>query len=75
MNIRSRVLSHLRATDEAKMIAQTLRVDFIETAGELGALLLEARLIKEQSPLFNQRLRRTRRLYSLRLVQTSKGTV
>jgi len=56
------------------MIAQTRRIDFIETAGELGALLLEARMIKEQSPLFNQRLRRTRRLYSLRLVQTSKGT-
>jgi excinuclease Cho len=56
------------------MIAQTRRIDFIETAGELGALLLEARMIKEQSPLFNQRLRRTRRLYSLRLVQTSKST-
>jgi excinuclease Cho len=75
VNIRSRVLSHLRAADEAKMISQTRRIDFIETAGELGALLLEARMIKEQSPLFNQRLRRTRRLYSLRLSQTNKGTV
>ena len=49
------------------MIAQTRRIDFIETAGELGALLLEARLIKEQSPLFNQRLRRTRRLCSIQI--------
>ena len=53
VNIRSRVMSHLRTADEANMIAQTLRLDFIETAGELGALLLEARMIKEQSPLFN----------------------
>ena len=60
VNIRSRVMSHLRAPDEARMIAQTRRIDFIETAGELGALLLEARMIKEQSPLFNQRLRRIR---------------
>ena len=57
------------------MIVQTRRIDFIETAGELGALLLEARMIKEQSPLFNQRLRRIRRLCSIRLSQTDKGTV
>ena len=75
VNIRSRVMSHLRAPDEARMVTQTRRIDFIETAGELGALLLEARLIKEQSPLFNQRLRRIRRLCSIRLSQTDKGTV
>jgi excinuclease Cho len=75
VNIRSRVLSHLRTPDEARMIAQTRRIDFIETAGELGALLLEARMIKEQSPLFNQRLRRSRRLCSIHLLQTGKGTV
>ena len=74
VNIRSRVMSHLRTADEANMIAQTLRLDFIETAGELGALLLEARMIKEQSPLFNQRLRRTRRLCSIRLCQPNKNT-
>jgi len=47
VDIRSRVLAHLRAEDEAEMIVQTRRVDFIETAGEIGALLLEARLIKQ----------------------------
>ncbi len=73
VNIRSRVLSHLRTPDEAKMIAQTRRIDFIETAGELGALLLEARMIKEQSPLFNQRLRRTRRLCSIHLSDKNAG--
>ncbi|MEY3765495.1 MAG: Excinuclease cho, partial [Pseudomonadota bacterium] len=58
VDLRSRVLAHLRAADEAEMMAQTRRVEFIETAGELGALLLEAQLIKQQSPLFNIRLRR-----------------
>ena len=73
VDIRSRVMSHLRAPDEASMIAQTRRIDFIETAGEIGALLLESRMIKEQSPLFNQRLRRVRTLCSIRLTPTDKG--
>jgi excinuclease Cho len=73
VDIRSRVMSHLRAPDEASMIAQTRRIDFVETAGEIGALLLESRMIKEQSPLFNQRLRRVRTLCSIRLTSTYKG--
>lgn len=73
VDIRSRVLAHLRAEDEAEMIAQSRRVDFIETAGEIGALLLEARLIKQQSPLFNIRLRRLRNLCSIRLEEMAGG--
>ena len=75
VDIRSRVMSHLRTPDEASMIAQTRRIDFIETAGEIGALLLESRMIKEQNPLFNQRLRRVRTLCSIRLSQAEKGVV
>ena len=75
VDIRSRVMSHLRAPDEASMIAQTRRIDFIETAGEIGALLLESRMIKEQSPLFNQRLRRLRTLCSIQLKQDAYGLV
>jgi len=66
INIRSRVLSHLRTPDEASMLRQSRRITWILTAGEIGALLLEARLIKEQQPLFNKRLRRNRQLCSLR---------
>lgn len=73
VDIRSRVLAHLRAEDEAEMIAQSRRVDFIETAGEIGALLLEARLIKQQSPLFNIRLRRLRNLCSIQLAGKAEG--
>lgn len=75
IDIRSRVLSHLRAPDEASMVAQTRRIDFIETAGEIGALLLESRMIKAHSPLFNQRLRRIKTLCSIRCIPTANGAV
>ncbi len=62
VNLRSRVLSHLRTPEEAAMLRQSRRITWQRTAGELGALLLEARLIKEQQPLFNKRLRRNKQL-------------
>ncbi|CCG87141.1 excinuclease Cho [Erwinia piriflorinigrans] len=67
VNIRSRVLSHLRTADEARMLRQATRISFIPTAGELGALLLEAQMIKLQQPLFNKRLRKNRQLCSLQI--------
>lgn len=67
VNLRSRVMSHFRTPDEAAMLRQSRRISWICTAGEIGALLLEARLIKEQQPLFNKRLRRNRQLCSLQL--------
>jgi excinuclease Cho len=42
VNLRSRVLSHLRNPDEANLLRQTRRISHIRTAGEIGALLLEA---------------------------------
>jgi excinuclease Cho len=72
IDIRSRVLAHLRAEDEAEMMSQTHRVEFIQTAGEIGALLLESHLIKQLSPLFNIRLRRIRNLCSIQLSQASE---
>lgn len=67
VNLRQRVLSHLRTVEEARMLRQARRISHIRTAGEIGALLLEARLIKQQHPLFNQKLRRNRQLCSLTL--------
>ena len=62
VNIRQRVLSHFSAdyrhNKEMNLSQQTRRVDWIETGGELGALLTESRLIKESMPIYNQRLRR-----------------
>jgi excinuclease Cho len=67
VNLRSRVLSHLRNPDESRMLRQATRISFIRTAGEIGALLLEAQMIKAQQPLYNQKLRRNRQLCSLQL--------
>lgn len=67
VNLRSRLLSHMRNADEARMLRQASRISHIRTAGEIGALLLEAQLIKQQQPLYNQKLRRNRQLCALRL--------
>ena len=67
VNIRARLLSHLRTADEARMLRQTRRISHIRTAGEIGALLLEAQMIKAQHPLFNQKLRRNKQLCSLQM--------
>lgn len=75
VNLRARVLSHLRNPDEARMLRQTRRITHQRTAGEVGALLLEASLIKQQQPLYNQKLRRSRQLCALRLSATGRPEV
>jgi excinuclease Cho len=72
INIRARVLSHLRTPEEGRMLEQSSRIEFRRTAGEIGALLLESRLIKEMQPLYNKKLRRTREMCALRLVPGTK---
>lgn len=67
IDIRSRLLAHLRTQEEARMLRQAQRIEYRQTAGEIGALLLESRLIKELQPLKNKRLRRQQRLCSLRI--------
>lgn len=75
IHLRARLLQHLRNAEEARMLQQTRRISFIRTAGEIGALLLEAQLIKQQQPLFNHQLRRNRQLCSLQLTQTHPEVV
>ena len=67
VNLRARLLSHLRNPDEDRMLRQATAISFERTAGEIGALLLEASMIKQQQPLYNQKLRRNRQLCALRL--------
>lgn len=67
INLRARVLSHLRNPEEARLVSQTRCFEHQRTAGEVGALLLEAQLIKQRQPLWNQKLRRNRQLCALRL--------
>lgn len=67
VDIRARVMAHLRDPAEAAILRQARHVSCERTAGEIGALLLESRLIKSQQPLYNQRLRRRRHLHAWRL--------
>ena len=67
VNIRSRVLCHLRTPQEARLLQQSRYVEFHRTAGDIGALLLESRLIKQLQPVHNKMLRRTRDMCTLRL--------
>jgi DNA polymerase-3 subunit epsilon len=59
--LRERVLDHFRggASDakSKKLAALVRRVEWTETAGELGALLLEAREVRERQPVYNRQLR------------------
>lgn len=75
INLRTRLLSHFRTEEEARMLRQTVRISYIRTAGEIGALLLEAQLIKQQQPLFNQQLRRNRQLCALQLINGAPEVV
>jgi len=66
INLRSRVLAHFsgdhRDARDMKIAQQVKRVDWSETAGELGALIEEARLVKSLAPVYNRRLRRAAEL-------------
>jgi len=55
-----------RDAKDMKIAHQVKRVDWIETGGELTALIKEARLVKELAPVYNRRLRRTTELCAWR---------
>ncbi len=64
VGLRSRVMAHFSGdhqnNKDTQLSLQVRRIEWIETAGELGALLKEVELIKTMAPLCNRRLRQTR---------------
>lgn len=62
--------SHFNAnyvnTREYKITSQTESLEAIESAGELGALLLESALVKKHQPLYNRKLRNARQMVVLK---------
>jgi len=58
--MRQRVLQHFIAG--ASWTPRVRRIEWQRTAGELGALLREAKLVKALEPAYNRRLRRPERL-------------
>jgi len=71
IKLRSRVMSHFQAASreprEMRIAQEVRRIEWVETAGELGALLLEARLVKDKQPVYNRQLRRERTLCAWQL--------
>ena len=71
VNLRDRARSHFssdyRSANDVRISSEIQRIEVDETAGELGALLREARLVKELLPLHNHRLRRKMNTVFLRL--------
>lgn len=71
IELRTRVFSHfsdaLHNSKEAQIVQQTKRIDYTACAGDMGAQLLESRLIKQHQPLYNRQLRRRKVLLSWQL--------
>lgn len=71
VDIRQRVGSHFsadhRSHKEMQMAQSVVRIEHEETAGEMGALLLENQQIKQLSPIFNRRQRRYKSLWTIEL--------
>lgn len=71
INLRDRVRSHFsgdyRSANDVRISGEIQRIEVDPTAGELGALLKEARLVKELLPLHNYRLRRKMNACFIRL--------
>ncbi len=61
-NLRERVGAHFssdyRSSTDARLSAEIRRIEFEETAGEIGALLRESALVKSLMPAHNHALRR-----------------
>ena len=79
ISLRSRVMGHFQGAltqrKEMKLSLQVRDIDWIETSGELGALILESKLIKERMPSMNIKLRRSKDLCAWSLEEDSDGAL
>ena len=71
VNIRARVLSHFSrdhaSTKEMRISQEIKHIEWLTTAGDFSALMLESRLVKERQPIYNRQLRNERQLCSWKL--------
>lgn len=76
-NIRRSALAHFaldrKHNRDVLLQEETRRIDWIETAGELGAQLAELRLIKTLNPSLNPHKKRENELCSWKLVPAENG--
>ena len=72
-SLRARVCRHFSAAEPAdRLQSEVRRVDWLETAGELGAMLREAQWIKQQQPAYDRHAQRHAQSHTLR-VRTAAG--
>jgi DNA polymerase-3 subunit epsilon len=78
-SLRGRILTQLadaRAGSREQLLAsQVRRVEWRQTAGELGAMLLESDWIRSSKPLYNRRLKSHAEAVTLRPAADSSGRV
>jgi DNA polymerase-3 subunit epsilon len=76
INLRDRVRAHFSSdhmsANDSRLALEIRRIDFEETAGELGALIRESQLVKQSTPLLNRMLRRNGELAFVRLRDLSR---
>lgn len=79
VNIRARVLSHFSSdhtsTKEMRITQEIKHIEWINTAGDFSALLLESRLVKERQPIYNRQLRKERQLCSWKLAGSPNASI
>ncbi|QNM94670.1 exonuclease domain-containing protein [Chitinimonas koreensis] len=76
-NLKKKVLAHFAAGPKgraAKLAPLVRRLDWVSTAGELGAQLLEARLLRELQPSHNPRPRRDEAVCAWRFEPNEDGS-
>jgi DNA polymerase-3 subunit epsilon len=78
-SLRTRILAQLAdehvGSREQALASRVTRVDWVQTAGELGAMLLESNWIRSQKPLHNRRLRSHAEAVTLRPAADASGRV
>ena len=71
IKLKTRVLNHFASDHvthtEMEMAQRVKRIEWKETVGELGALLLEMNLIKKLQPAYNKFLRKQTKLYAIQM--------
>jgi len=76
-SLRTRILGHFITENsdpkQQKKAQQTRRIDWVETAGDLGAQLKESEWIKTQKPLFNKRLKPKSEGFTLQASERGHG--
>lgn len=76
-NIRRQVLSHFtqgrKSARDAQIAREIRRVSWVETAGELGALLTESRLVRSLRPMHNRHGGRVQEVCSWKMERGENG--